>query len=259
MQSNLVGIGSILVGILATVIPMAFVLRRVFGGMATQQAETQRLLQTGMPAFARVMGVRMGGMTVTTGAHRHLQLVMQLEVHPPGRPPYAAQLTALVSELQIPQLQPGATVQVRIDPANPAKLALEAVGTPVGPPQAGPPSMHYGPGRASPWGPTPGVTPVRPIPVPTIVKVWIVLGLVGGLVSVGVVIAGAVGGTELSDQPDPSTVCRQAVACCQVVTSGTPGAENCKNFGKIGVPDEACRSSLDSFRQSAKTQGLRCE
>lgn len=250
MQSTLIGIGINIVGVLVAVVSAALVLRRLFGGMAMQQAEAQRLLRTGMPASARVIGVRMGRMTVTTGVHRHLQLVVQVEVHPPGRPPYAAQLTAMVSELQIPELQPGATVQVRIDPANPAKLALEAIGTPV-------PSMHSGP-----WGPTPGVTPLQPIPVPTSTKVWIVLGLLGGLVSVGVTLAAAMGSTEPSNQPDPpdpSTVCRQAVACCQVITSGTSGAESCKSYGKTGMREQACRSALDSFRQSAKAQGLHCE
>jgi hypothetical protein len=258
MDSSIIGI-VVIVGILATVVPIALVLRRVLGGMMRQQAETRRLLQVGLPASARVMGVQMGGMTVTTGVHRHLQLVMHVEVHPPGRPPYAAKLTALVSELQIPQLQPGATVQVRIDPANPAKLVLEAIGTPQA--AAAAPIMQYGPAGASPWGPTPGVTPVQPLTMPTGAKVGLVLGIAGAVVGVVVAIAMVsvnVVGVGLSDAPDTSTVCGQAIACCQVISSGSDAADSCKNLGKIGVPEQACQSSLDGFRQAAQAQGRSC-
>ena len=60
---------------------------RIFGGLSRAAAEEQRLLQTGMPARARILDVQMGGMSVSTGAHRRLQVVITLEVHPSAGAP----------------------------------------------------------------------------------------------------------------------------------------------------------------------------
>ncbi len=262
MNSTFIGI-FVIGTILVTTVPFIFVLRRVFGGMKRHAAETQRLLQVGTPAPAQIMSTGMGGMTVTTGVHRHLQLVIQLQVHPPGRPPYVAQLKTLVSELQVPQLQPGAMVQVRIDPANPAKMALEGVGTPPAahPAAAHPaaaPRMQYGAGPAA----TPGFTPVQPMQMPAGAKVGLIIGIVGAVVGVLVTIAVVmvnVVGVGLDSEPDTSTVCGKAIACCEKASHGAAGSESCKNLGKMGVPDSACQSSLDGFRRAAEAQGRTCE
>lgn len=257
--------------ILVTTLPMFFIMRRVFGGMRRQQAETQRLLQVGVPASAQVLAVQMGGMTVTTGVHRHLQLVLSLQVQAAGRPPYGASLTAVVSELQIPQLQPGAMVQVRIDPANPTKIALEAIGQAPGRAAMGGPAaaaaavprMQYGagPAVAAPGG-APGLTPIQAPRMPAGAKVGLIIGIVAALVGMGVAVTVTlvnVGGVGLDSTPDSSTVCGRAVACCQKVTPGGDAAAACQNLNKIGVPDEACQSSLDAFQRSAEAQGMTCE
>ncbi|MCH9680768.1 MAG: hypothetical protein K0V04_04970 [Deltaproteobacteria bacterium] len=259
-------IGFFVIGImLVTIVPMIFMFRRVFGGMKRQQAETQRLLQVGTPASAQIISTRMGGMTITTGVHRHLQLIIQLQVHPPGRHPYNAELTTLISELQVPQLQPGAVVQVRIDPANPAKMALAGMGrTPAPAPQASPaaPRMQYGAGPAMGPGSAPGFTPVQPMQMPAGARVGMFVGIgaaiIGVLVTVAVVLVN-VGGVGLDSEPDTSTVCGKAIACCETISASAGTSGNCKNLGKIGVPEQACQSSLEGFRQSAKAQGLTCE
>lgn len=128
-----------------------FFVFRLFRGMAKTQAQNRELLQNGIPAPARVLSVQMGGMTVTTGVQRNLQLVMLLEVHPQGGQPYQAQMTTMVSELQVPQLQPASWVQIRYDRMNPQKMALEAVGIPA--PAPGGQPGGYGP---QPYGPQPG-------------------------------------------------------------------------------------------------------
>lgn len=255
MGSSIIGI-TVIVGILVTIVPTVLIMRRAFGGMMRQQAETRRLLRVGVPAAAQVMSVQMGEMTVTTGVHRNLQLVLHLQVQPPGRPPYPAQLTTMVSELQIPRLQPGAAVQVRIDPANPAKLALEAIGTPH--PEPGVRMAQYG--APGPWDATPGATPVEPITMPAGAKVGLILGIAGAVVGVLVtitVVSVNVLGVGLPGEPDTSTVCGRAIACCEAISGAT--AESCKNLGKIGVPDQACESSLESFRRVAEAQGKTCE
>jgi hypothetical protein len=48
------------------------------------------------------------------------------------------------------------------------------------------------------------------------------------------------------------------VRCCEAAAGNSPSAANCKNLGKIGVPDSACQQSLESFRQAAKSQGRTC-
>ncbi len=321
MSSSVIGIFTIGMIILTTV-PVLLVLRRVFGGISKQRAENERLLRVGIPTPARILSLQMGGMTITTGVHRHLQLVLQLEVQAPGRPVYAAALTTMVSELQLPQLQPGAMVQVRVDPANPTAMALEAVGqaqvaaasphaagahaapghpphagahaaapghpphagahaaAPGHPPHAGAhaaapgyphgarahaaaaPRMQYGAGPAMAAGGAPGLTPVKPLRVPAGAKTGMILGLVGGGIGVLVAIVGVsvnVIGVGLDSEPDTSTVCGRAVACCQTVTEGGPAADNCKNLGKLGVPEHACQSSLEAFERSAEAKGLTCE
>lgn len=181
MNSALFGVISIGI-VVACIVPFVLIFSRVFGGMKRQAAETNRLLQVGTPASAQILGTAMGRMTVTTGVHRHLQLVLQLQVHPHDRPPYAAQLTTLVSELQIPQLQPGAMVQVRFDPANPMKLALEGTGAHPSNPAA-PPTVQYGAGGAA----ATGFTPVQPMRMPMGAKIGMVVGIVGAVI--GLVVA----------------------------------------------------------------------
>ena len=128
------------VGITIIVVAFSFFFMfRVFSGLAKGTAERDRLMRVGWPARARIINVQMGGMTVTVGVDRQLQVIIQSEVHVEGRPPFPAQITALVSELQIPQVQPGAWLAVRVDPVNPANIALES--TRVGPPGSPGPVM----------------------------------------------------------------------------------------------------------------------
>jgi hypothetical protein len=161
MNSGVI-VAIVIVSIVVTVVPAVWIMIKVFGGLAKGQADTKRLLQTGIPAKARVLGVQMGGMTVTMGVHRHLQLILSLEVQPQGQPPYQTQMTAMVSELQIPQIQPNTYVQIRIDPADPSKMALEATGVAPGP-IAGAPGQQPGmPGAAPGWGQQAGAPGAAP-------------------------------------------------------------------------------------------------
>ena len=126
MIMPVVGIGITVV----VFVSVMFFVFRLFRGLAKAQARNQELLQNGIPAPARVASVQMGGMTVTTGVSRNLQLVIALQVYPQGGQPYQAQMTTMVSELQVPQVQPGSWVQIRYDRNNAQRMALEAVGIP---------------------------------------------------------------------------------------------------------------------------------
>ena len=184
--------GSVLVAIVV-VGGTLFGVLRLFKGMSKDSAERARLLREGIQAAGRVMGVQMGGMSMSVGAARHLQLHIQLEVQPPGRPPYAAMLTTMISELQIPQIQPGALLTLRVDRMDPNKIALEAAGAPM--PQA----YDY---RGQPMGmPQPMMGYGMPLGAPPVVPqgakigLWVGVGaaLIGVIVAI-VVVAVNVGG-----------------------------------------------------------------
>ena len=262
-------------GLLVTLLVVGFAIFtvvRVFGGLRKSEAERQRLLREGIQASARLLAVQMGGMTMQVGVQRHLQLQLQVEVQPPGRPPYQAVLTTMVSELQIPQLQPGASLIVRIDPRDFSKLALEGTGNLGAAPYGAPPAYGYGaPAQygapqygapAAPYG-EPGM--MRPIgglpPTPAGAKIgmWIGIGgaVVGVVVAVVVVLVN-VGGVGLGSASEGSGVCARAVRCCEAAAAGNASAANCKNMGKIGVPDSVCQQSLESFQQAAKSRGRTC-
>lgn len=294
------GVVVAVVGLLIAILVVAGVfltIFKIFGGLKRQNQERDRLLREGIQASARVLNVQMGGMTMTVGVHRHLQLQIALEVHPQGRPPYQANLTTMVSELQIPQIQPGATLTVRHDPNNPMKLALEGVGAPAAQPQgygAAPVApghaagvaygaQGYPPGQATPaayaqpnamgYGPTPaagaggypatgGMVPVQGMPsMPKGAKIGLVIGLIGAVVGIGVavvVVAINVLGVDLSGAAGSSGSEVCARAARCCEAIGGP-ASACQNYGRVGVPDSACQTALEGYQSAASAQGKSCQ
>ncbi len=257
-------VGSLLVTVLV-VGGVLFGVVKMLGGMNKAAAEQQRVLREGIQAGARLLAVQMGGMTMEVGGHRHLQLQLQLEVQPQGRPPYPAMVTTMVSELQIPQLQPGAQLTVRIDRMNPMNIALEAAGAPA-PGMAPGFTPGFAPGMAPGFGP-PGAAPmVRFAPTPAVpggAKVGLWLGIGGALVGIVVAIVAVavnVMGVGLDSAAEGDGICAQAVRCCEIATVGNPSSQkNCKNMGKLGVPTEACTQTLEAMRDVAKAQGRTCQ
>jgi len=76
--------------------------------------ETQRVTATGVPGTARVLGVTDTGATVND----HPVCEVQLEVSVPGQGPYTTTISQTIPRMQIPMLQPGATLVVKVDPAD---------------------------------------------------------------------------------------------------------------------------------------------
>jgi hypothetical protein len=125
--------------VLSTVVPLGltgFILFKVFSKVGADNAQNQRLMQVGIPAQGRVLSLNMGGMTMSVGVSRQLQVNVGVEVHRQGMQPYMAQMTTMVSELYIPSIQPGMWVQLRIDPMNPAIMTIAGVGPMNTPPRA---------------------------------------------------------------------------------------------------------------------------
>jgi hypothetical protein len=78
-------------------------------------------LARGVPAEAVILKISDTGTTINNNPVVRLLL----EVHPPNQPPFQAETEQLLSRLQIPQVQPGATVQVKYDPANQAVALVD--------------------------------------------------------------------------------------------------------------------------------------
>jgi len=138
------------------------------------------------------------------------------------------------------------------------------------PPGGPPPGNEYGgppaygqPPAPGQYGQPPGYGPQQPFGITPLPRsnmgMWIGLGgAVVGLVVAVVVVAVNVGGLGLGSASKGNGVCAQAVRCCEMVTAGKPSAANCKNLGKIGVPDAVCEQTLDSMRSAARSQGKTC-
>ncbi|HEX4496355.1 MAG TPA: DUF3592 domain-containing protein [Thermoanaerobaculia bacterium] len=86
-------------------------------------AEAKRLQQTGTAASARILKIWDTGITVNEDP----VIGMRVEITRPDGTTYTPSIPkSLISRLDIPRFQPGATVSVRIDPQNPDVVALDA-------------------------------------------------------------------------------------------------------------------------------------
>jgi hypothetical protein len=116
-----------------TAVPMAtiggvvllIVLALIFA--KSDERRRKRLLRKGAPANAHVFSVERGRVTKESGGERFLQLRLTVEVRPAGGQPYKAEFTDMVSELRLSHVQRGATIAVRIDPADPQSIAIETL------------------------------------------------------------------------------------------------------------------------------------
>lgn len=119
-NEHLIG-GAAVAAVLALGVRLAFMAKRA----SHERAERLRIWLEGRPAQARVRSIRTNG-----GLNGHPRVDFELEVH--GPVPYRAHVTALVSKLAVPRIQPGSTIEVRIDPRDPAHVVIAEDLTPYG-------------------------------------------------------------------------------------------------------------------------------
>ncbi len=105
-------------GILAAVGIALIVIGIIVGQRA---AKTDQLLQTGVPGSAAITGLTQTGMYF----NENPQVRMQLLVNVPGQAPYAASHTEVVPLILLGRLTSGAPLAVRVDPADPSRLAVD--------------------------------------------------------------------------------------------------------------------------------------
>lgn len=119
----LLPIGITLVVVVVTVIPVGFILYRLW----KTSAERGRLLQSGTPATGQIVSAQQTG----TMINNNPQIIFTVQVTPPAGQPYQAQVTQVISMFEMASYQVGTMVDVRIDPQDPSKVAI------VGPRQQG--------------------------------------------------------------------------------------------------------------------------
>ncbi|MEA2695461.1 MAG: hypothetical protein QOJ16_4848 [Acidobacteriota bacterium] len=80
------------------------------------------LQATGVAAPAEILRIWDTGITV----NKDPVIGMDVLVRPTDRPPYEAKIEkSLISRLDVPQFQPGKVIQVRFDPKEPGRVAID--------------------------------------------------------------------------------------------------------------------------------------
>ncbi len=127
--------------VLASVVPMGFWVFKLLTGMHQQAKDEQRILATGHPAQGRIMAAQQTGTLVNNNP----QVIFTIQVIPQGGQAYQTQLTKIVPLFEMARYQVGANVDLRVDPANPMKVAIApaavAMAVPMQQPWGGGPSF----------------------------------------------------------------------------------------------------------------------
>lgn len=89
-----------------------------------EEKERQALKTSGAPAEAVIKAIKMGQSKITAGVEERWEAVLTLEVQPSEGKPFTAEARHFVSVFEIPQFQPGLTIQVRYDPDDPSRVVV---------------------------------------------------------------------------------------------------------------------------------------
>ncbi len=117
---------------LAVVGGLIFYARRAVRGM--MQGD-QKLLTYGLPGTGLVLAVRDTGTTIN---NIYAVIEVRLRVSLPGRADYEAAARTMLGRLNFGAIQPGMTLNLRVDPANPLKVEIDRAAPAAQPPGAAP-------------------------------------------------------------------------------------------------------------------------
>lgn len=106
---------------LLVLVIVGIVLWRVLMPIFRGQKMTRDLLTNGEMAQARILRLAETGMMINNQPVADILM----EVHPQNRAPYQAQARMAISMLRVAQVQPGAVVPVRFDPADASKVVID--------------------------------------------------------------------------------------------------------------------------------------
>ncbi len=116
----LAGAGVILAVVGLFVMPQFTGMMSQATGQVDALAYKAQLAQTGMPAQGRLIQLQQTGKLVNYNP----EVRALVEVQHPQMGSYQVQTDVVVPQISIPQFQPGAQVQVRINPQNPQDVAI---------------------------------------------------------------------------------------------------------------------------------------
>jgi hypothetical protein len=111
---------SVIIPIVITVVVLFFVFR-LLGNLNKASQATQQLLMTGVPATATILQLQDGGMRV----NENPMVNVMLEINSAQFGKYQAVVQSIVPMIKLAQVQPGQMVNVKIDPSNPQRVALD--------------------------------------------------------------------------------------------------------------------------------------
>jgi hypothetical protein len=123
MFDNMIALAVILPIVITVVVLLVVAL--VVGRLVMNGMQNRAVLAHGESAQAVILKVWQTG---TVMNETNPQIGILLEVRPANKPVFQAETKMFISMLQVPQFQPGAVVQVKYDPQNPTKVAVDAVG-----------------------------------------------------------------------------------------------------------------------------------
>lgn len=111
---------ALVVTVISVAVPIVIVVM-VMKAMKKSREEKERVLRTGTKATATVLRLS------ETGTYINNQPMVNIALHvqPPDRAPFEASIQQVLSQLEIPRVQPGQKVAVGIDPDNPQKVVLD--------------------------------------------------------------------------------------------------------------------------------------
>ena len=89
-------------------------------------SSTEQVLAAGVAGTATITGVTQTGMYLNEQPRIKMDLLVQL----PGQAPYAAEHTEFVPLILLSRVQPGATLPVKVNPAQPQKVVVDWQGLP---------------------------------------------------------------------------------------------------------------------------------
>ena len=84
----------------------------------------KRLFSEGRDAEARVMSLDEASDGTVTTINDQPLVTIELEVQDGSKPPYRVKIETVIARLDIPRLQPGNVVKIKIDPNNPNNVIL---------------------------------------------------------------------------------------------------------------------------------------
>jgi hypothetical protein len=93
---------------------------QALAAIGQQRTDAQRLMATGLLGQATVLALRDTGAVVNENPRIEFELLVSVD----GREPYPVIHRQVVSRLVLANFQPGTSIPVRVDPADPSRVLI---------------------------------------------------------------------------------------------------------------------------------------